>query len=713
MTRPLRRAALLAVFDPDGLVDEALLQLVRELGRHADVFVLHDGYLPPEELAKLRDLASGAWAIRHGAYDFGSYAMLATRLVGWEALAAYDEVLLVNDSCYLVRPLDEVLATMADRDCDWWGLQATKGIAATRDAPSNAFTQPIPMDVVREELLARFEEDEVYDFLLGSYFLALRRPVLDDPAFRSFLASVRPQDDKLRVVLDYEVGLTRLLIGQGHRFDTFVPDLHPFHPIFSENQFRLIAAGFPLLKRYLLAHNHYDVPDLAAWRERLLEVAPDAPVDVIEANLRRTAPDDRLRRSFAITRAPDGSVVVPKPLRGRRFVEQDEQTAKDPDRWVLAVDPDTHRLPDSARALLEAVRVDPAVRPVVLTRSRRLDLGPGVLVTPVSSPEGREALLTAGVVVVPAEPRRALNVPVTLAGRTVVAVRDGLQLEPAGAMLAPPTAPPTFDPREDRPPLFLRAEPTPTVSAVLAASRVDQLAALATWLGVPYDRAWRTGLPAHDFLLMPEERLPADFRLQLDRLREQLAGRRLVLVAPGARRTRAVPTPDPLDGDGVAALAAWAERADAVLGVREPVGDRERPYSRALDGVALDLSPHRHPALPPVLRAADVLVTDHSGLGLDFLVTGRPVVGFAPDREPGVPAAEASLDPILDPGHLLPGPVCRDAASLVQALEQAIEPGATPSPHYARVRDLLLDRVDVDSTARVLARLDAIRGRSR
>ncbi|HEY0891199.1 MAG TPA: CDP-glycerol glycerophosphotransferase family protein, partial [Nocardioides sp.] len=133
---------------------------------------------------------------------------------------------------------------------------------------------------------------------------------------------------------------------------------------------------------------------------------------------------------------------------------------------------------------------------------------------------------------------------------------------------------------------------------------------------------------------------------------------------------------------------------------------------------ALDLSPHRHPALPPVLRAADVLVTDHSGLGLDFLVTGRPVVGFAPNLAPDLaPAAEAILDPILDPGHVLPGPVCRDAASLVQALghalEQAIEPGATPSPHYARVRDLLLDRVDADSTARVLARLDAVRGRTR
>ena len=48
------------------------------------------------------------------------------------------ELLLVNDSCYLLRPLDTVFAAMDARACDWWGLQATKGIAATRTMPDEA-----------------------------------------------------------------------------------------------------------------------------------------------------------------------------------------------------------------------------------------------------------------------------------------------------------------------------------------------------------------------------------------------------------------------------------------------------------------------------------------------------------------------------------------------------------------------------------------------
>ena len=51
--------------------------------------------------------------------------MLARDLVGWDVIEGYDELLLVNDSCYLVQPFDRVFARMDARAADWWGLQAT------------------------------------------------------------------------------------------------------------------------------------------------------------------------------------------------------------------------------------------------------------------------------------------------------------------------------------------------------------------------------------------------------------------------------------------------------------------------------------------------------------------------------------------------------------------------------------------------------------
>ncbi len=77
---------------------------------------------------------------------------------------------------------------MDGRTCDWWGLQATKGVAKTRRAAEALFREPIPMDSVRFSMIDGFEEDESYDFLVGSYFLAYRAPVIRDPEFRRYLA---------------------------------------------------------------------------------------------------------------------------------------------------------------------------------------------------------------------------------------------------------------------------------------------------------------------------------------------------------------------------------------------------------------------------------------------------------------------------------------------------------------------------------------------
>src|SRR5699024_3709557 len=113
----VRRACLFAGYDPDGLVDDCVLEYLRELSRHADVWYLADGDMRPGELEKLAGVTQGAWVVRHGAYDFGSWSLLARDRVGWDALETYDEVLLVNDSCYLLRDLNQVFSAMTAKSC--------------------------------------------------------------------------------------------------------------------------------------------------------------------------------------------------------------------------------------------------------------------------------------------------------------------------------------------------------------------------------------------------------------------------------------------------------------------------------------------------------------------------------------------------------------------------------------------------------------------
>jgi hypothetical protein len=290
-----RRACLFAAYDPDGLVDDTVVAYVEELARHADVYVCFDGVLADGQLDRL-SAATGAWVRPHGAHDFGSWSLLARELVGWDALAAYDEVLLANDSCWLVRPLDEVFARMSLRECDFWGLQLT----ARRFEPEPSQPQAVPLAEVKRSWLppTAFRYPELVH--VGSYFLALRRPVLDDPGFRRRLDAVRPQRDRANLVQKYETGTTQYLVGQGFDFDTWVPALLPNHPVYGPGVFDLLADGFPLFKRRFLVANPYDTPDLADWKARLLAVAPDADVETFERNLRRVADPAELARSFAI-----------------------------------------------------------------------------------------------------------------------------------------------------------------------------------------------------------------------------------------------------------------------------------------------------------------------------------------------------------------------------------------------------------------------------
>ena len=290
-----RRACLFAMYDAGGLVDDYVVAYVAELARHADVFVLADGSLEPGQLDRL-SAASGAWVRAHGGHDFGSWSLLARELVGWDALASYDEVLLANDSCWLLRPLDTVFAEMDARPGDFWGLQLT----ARRFEPEPAQPQSVPLKEVKRSWLppTAFRYPEMVH--VGSYFLALRRPVLDDPGFRRRLDAVHPQRDRANLVQKYETGTTQYLVGQGFDFSTWVPDLRPNHPIYGPGVFDLLADGFPLFKRRFLVANPYDTPDLADWKQRILAVVPDAPVDMFERNLLRVADPDDLARSFSL-----------------------------------------------------------------------------------------------------------------------------------------------------------------------------------------------------------------------------------------------------------------------------------------------------------------------------------------------------------------------------------------------------------------------------
>ena len=695
-----RRVCLFAGFDGDGIIDDTVVTYVRELSRFADVYYLADCVLEAGELEKLEPYTRGRWAIRHGLYDFGSYSKLARDLVGWDTIATYDELLLVNDSSYLLRPLDEVFDRMESRPVHWWGLQAT----------DYDFTPGVLKKLGRrlsvEEMAVSAREHGAWRmtdvFHIGSYFVAVRSEVIADPEFRRRLDTVSAQTDKDSIVKKYEIGISHYLTMAGFRVDTFVDGVLPFHPIYRASAFDLLGEGFPLIKRQFLHENPFDVPDLAAWKERLLAVTPGADVDAIEANLWRVSPPYNVRRALGVRTLADGSVAIPEPVLAHNFDDYERWAPRFDHWWAFVVDPVTHRLGGNARAVFEAVRFDPAIRKVLIVEpgSPRLG-GANVTVVPAATQASTWYLFRSRTIFVTRGPRADVAHPLSGTSHRFVGLRPNPLLSFGVTTKVGPDG--------DRKAHNDAVHDVDLTRAVVASSPAQRKAMRKAALRSPSPpNIWVTGSPRTDLLVSPEESLAADLRAQLRVLRRATGGRRLVVWAPVRRRDGR--SPRALAAHELEWLRAWGERHDAVVGVRPTSRARTDTDWPGVDPAMiraagmLVLTHRLFPDVEMVLREAAALVTDYASELLDFSVLSRPVLAYVPDLD------EVAADPGLlhDLADVVAGPVCRNRSELFEAWENLLtEPTAEQVAERARVRDLLHSYRDGRCGLRVVRRVQA------
>jgi CDP-glycerol glycerophosphotransferase (TagB/SpsB family) len=697
--RPLRRICLFAGYDRDGIVDDYVLAYVAELARHADVYYLADCRMRDGELDKLAPHVRAAWSQPHGKYDFGSYSELVRR-IGWKAISEYDELLLVNDSCYLLRPLDTVFSAMDGRACDWWGLQATKGIAATRSIPDDRSKLPIPMEAVRGGLLDSFEQEYQYDFHVGSYFVAARKPVIGDPGFRKMLDSVAPQDTKKSLVLKYEVGLTRYLVARGHAFDTFVTSLYPFHPLFTNWYFCLLDEGFPLLKRYLLAENHYGIPHLHDWADRIRARIPDARTDVVQKNLERVVCASQLHGNLHVgdDRPVDDDPPPKQLLDDEAFRAADRASPKHAAWWAFPVCAFTGVFSGNERAVFECVKDDPRIRKTVLTRGKPVEAdGANVEVLPLESPMGQHRLMRAGNIFIKHSPTRNLVFPVAGDLHNIINLWHGIPFKKIGYASL------DVQGRLDK----VAAEHA-RCRAVISSSRIDAMAMAAAFYPLPLAEVWNTGLPRNDFILRPIERLPIDMQRQAEALRGKLRGRRLVLFMPTFRNAQD-DAAYRFDAEEKSFLKDWLARNNAVLGVREHMAAGIGAYRRQFEDLdCIDLPDEDFPNVEVLYRISSALVTDYSSCFIDYMLTGKPAVSFAHDYERYLLLERGAF---YDLEFVFPGDVCRDFAQLRVALERIFDARTPEKAAEAEwKRQLFFDHVDDMNAARVVAKVKQLAG---
>ncbi|QDC38073.1 CDP-glycerol glycerophosphotransferase family protein [Sphingobium fuliginis] len=683
-----RRICLFAGYDPDGLIDPVAVEYIRDLARHADIYYLADCYIAPRELTKLAHLVKGAWAERHGRYDFGSWSLLSQK-IGWDLIDSYDELILANDSCYLMRSLEGIFAEMDSRECDWWGLQATKGLAST--FATQALAEELDLKALKSDWLSRFEADTTYDFLVGSYFLVFRKTVLSDQCVRDVLTNVSEEKSKLNIIRKYEIGLTRLLISRGYEFETFVRAVYPHQPIYTDTGFELIKQGFPLLKKYHLIENHYKITNLRRWKDKVISSGITKDLSIYEDNLKRTGDNSKIFRSHDIE-----VYNINTPLSNTQLISADKVTPKYDNWWAFPVCSHSHLFNDNIRALFEHVKNNLDIKKIVLTRSKAVEIdGVNVEVFPLNSREGQFYLLRARHIFLKHGVRSNLGVHLSGELHCFHNLWHGIPLKRIG-----------YASLDTQHRLDHVARENKLLTSVIAASKIDRNAMAAAYWPLTINNIWTTGLPRHDLILKPEILLPDDMKSQQEYLREILMGRKFILFAPTFRRDQGNGYYS-FSSDERNALASLLRQAGYVMGIREHMADRTRQYTSQLCGEEFIAVPESvFPCVEVLLREADIVATDYSSVFIDFLLTGRPVISFAYDYEKYI-REERGL--FYDLEWCFPGFITKTFGEFVSAIEKSIlGMDENEKTVYSHKRKIFIEKEDSGNSQRVVEHVSSL-----
>ena len=686
------RICLFAGYDVDGIIDDYVVSYIRELSLHSDVYYLTDCELIPGELEKLNEIVKGAWGIRHKKYDFGSYAILANELVGWSIIEKYDELLLVNDSSYCVQSLKHVFEKMHDHQCDFWGMNLTKGMRSTLNSPTNQFKDPIHVTKVKSEFLNKFENDDVYDFHISSYFLAFRKSVLKNKRFKSVISNASKNFvDKELLIREYEIGLTRFLINEGYELDSFIDYLYPYHPVYSTKNFDLIADGFPLLKKTLLLNNPLKEKFLLKSMETLRGIITDEFYNPIIKNLKRTGNQENIYNHMRINHVGDS------PLNdlysNDEFFEVDKVVCKNDNWWVFPVCAFNHTLSGNLRSIYEAVKDDLSIKKIILYRSRSVDYdGKNVEYVPLISRVGQELLMRSRVIFIKHSINVNIGFRIDLNDRYIINLWHGIPLKRICYA--------SIDHQHELDTVY---KENARSDFVISSSEIDRMAMACGFYPLDYNQVWLTGLPSNDLIIKADNELPIHILKKIEWLKNTLSGKRIILFAPTFRK---INLRDEFRFSQLEKeiLINFMEDNNLVFAVRKHIAQRDYSYlDDLLDLGALNLNDRLFPDIEAIYHCADILVTDYSSVIFDFILIKKPIVSFSYDIDD---YKENQRGFFYEFDMFFPGKICFDFQGLIESLKSSLLPmEKETSDKYDIAKRMFFKYDDGRNSERVVSRL--------
>jgi len=242
----LRRLCIFSFHDGDGIVDDYVFHFLKEMGRHVERILFYsNGPLSRDSEIALREL--GHDVIQRSIFGFDVQAYKeGLQEIDFDQEGRYDEVLMVNHSCYgPIFPFEELFSAMAQRPCDFWGVTAS--VETSAKPPAGGAKPPC---------------------YLNANFIAVRKNLLRSLAFRNYWEALEAHGTQEAASQSHERVFTDYFAKLGYSHECYL-DCTKYgtqHPALYDIDETAIDRN-PLLPRdaflsdpQVLEHNAVDLP---------------------------------------------------------------------------------------------------------------------------------------------------------------------------------------------------------------------------------------------------------------------------------------------------------------------------------------------------------------------------------------------------------------------------------------------------------------------
>lgn len=301
-----KRACIYFIYDRDGLVDNYILYQLKDLRESVDfIHCVINGALTPEGRKALSDVADEVYVRENKGNDIGAYKA-AIRYIGWEKLSAFDELVVMNNTCFgPVYPFREVFDWASDRDLDFWGL--------TRDCKA---------DWLGTNQYIHYNKSK---WIIQSYFITLRKPLLGSELLKNFFDEIPEDSSYVMSGCYYEYAFPGYFEERGYKGGVYCDDIEDTnYPLLHNPKHLLETYRMPLIKKRSFFHHYTDTLNNTGGEAtieliRFIERHTDYDMDLIWPSVLRTNSLSDIVRCAQLNRIlPSDLIVCPEQERTLR-----------------------------------------------------------------------------------------------------------------------------------------------------------------------------------------------------------------------------------------------------------------------------------------------------------------------------------------------------------------------------------------------------------